>query len=121
PKPTRRTRLLIALGVILLTVVGAAAAIVFVNRLRRPGNVFHPQVQFQPKAPVEPSLALDNPPWPLYGYSKDHARTAPAPAKMHPPFRRLWVVYGGNLLEFPPVLDHGVLYQIDDGGLLRAV
>jgi len=121
PKPTRRTRLLIALGVILLTVVGAAAAIVFVNRLRRPGDVFHPQVQFQPKPPVEPSLALENPPWPLYGYSKDHARTAPAPAKMHPPFRRLWVVYGGNLLEFPPVLDHGVLYQIDDGGLLRAV
>jgi len=121
PKPTRRTRLLIAVGVALLA-IGAAGAIVFVNHLRRPGDVFHPQVAFQPKPPVEPSLAAaENPPWPLYGYSKDHARTAPAPPKMRPPFRRIWVLYGGNLLEFPPVLDHGILYQVDDGGLLRAI
>ena len=104
-----------------LGVIGAGAAVVVVNHFRRPGDVFHPQVQFQPKPPVEPTLARDNPPWPVYGYSKDHSRTAPAPAKMHPPFRRIWVLFGGNLLEFPPVIDHGILYQIDDGGLLRAV
>jgi outer membrane protein assembly factor BamB len=113
--------LLIAIG-IGLVVLGAAAAILVVDHVRRPGNVFNPQVAFQAKPPVEPSLAAAaNPPWPLYGYSKDHARTAPAPPTMRPPYRRIWTVDGGDLLEFPPVLDHGILFQLDDGGLLRAI
>jgi outer membrane protein assembly factor BamB len=100
----------------------AVGGFLLFEHLRRPGNIFHPQVEFQPKPPVEPSLATAaNPPWPIYGYSKDHTRTAPVPPKLHPPFRLIWTVDGGSLLEFPPVIDHGVLFQIDDGGLLRAI
>jgi outer membrane protein assembly factor BamB len=122
PKTTSRTRRLIAVAVgLALLLVGAGAAILVIH-LRRPGNIFHPHVEFQPKPTVEPSLAAaPNPPWPLYGYSKDHTRTAPAPPTMHPPFRRIWTLGGPSLLEFPPVLDHGILFQIDDGGLLRAI
>jgi outer membrane protein assembly factor BamB len=120
-KPTRRTKLLIAIGVLIALIGGVITGVLLINHLRRPGNVFHPQVEFQGKAPVEPSLAGARPPWPLYGYTKDHSRSAPAPLRMHPPFRLIWTVYGGNLLEFPPAIDHGMLYQIDDGGLLRAM
>ncbi|HEY5197113.1 MAG TPA: PQQ-binding-like beta-propeller repeat protein, partial [Solirubrobacteraceae bacterium] len=120
-QPAHRTRRLIGLAVV-LTLIAAAGALLVVDHFRRPGNIFHPHVEFQAKPPVEPSLAASaNPPWPIYGYGKDHSRTAPVPAKMHPPFRRIWTVYGGNLLEFPPVIDHGTLFQIDDGGLLRAI
>jgi outer membrane protein assembly factor BamB len=124
PKPTRkpshRTRRLAVAGLVLVA-VGIGGGVLVVNHFRRPGNIFHPQIEFHGRPPKEPSLAVANPPWPLYGYSKDHARTAPAGPKMKPPFRRIWVVYGGTLLEFPPVLDHGVLFQIDDSGLLRAI
>jgi outer membrane protein assembly factor BamB len=120
PQKTYRTRRLIAVGLVVALGLAVGGRLL-IDHVRRPGNIFHPKVAFQPKPTVEPSLAVADPPWPVYGYSKDHTRTAPVPPKMHPPFRRIWTVYGGNLLEFPPVLDRGVLFQIDDGGLLRAI
>jgi outer membrane protein assembly factor BamB len=121
PRPdfSRRTRRLIVGGIAVAAVVLAGAAVLVIH-LRRPGNIFHPQVGFQGGPPVEPQLT-GNQPWPQYGYSKDHARTAGVPPTMHPPFRLIWTVDGGDLLEFPPVLDHGTLFQLDDGGLLRAI
>jgi len=118
---TSTTRRLIAAAVAVGVLVLAGGVVLLVIDLRRPGNVFNPKVAFHGTPPVEPSLAAANPPWPLYGYSKDHARTAPVPPTLRPPFRLIWTVDGGSLLEFPPVLDHGILFQIDDGGLLRAI
>ncbi len=119
PSP-QLVRRLIA-GAIVLLVIGVPAAL-FVIHKRRPGNVFHPNVPFAATAPpaAKPTSASAAP-WPLYGYSKNHARVAPVPVKLHPPFRRVWVAYGGALLEFPPVIDHKALYQLSDDGLVRAI
>lgn len=61
------------------------------------------------------------PPWPLYGYSKDHTRFFPAPANLHPPFRRIWTFSGNALLEFPPVIDNSTLFQLGDAGVIHAL
>lgn len=100
----------------------AAAPTLFVLHQRHPGNIFHPSVPFTVQAPppVLPS-APTAAAWPLYGYSKNHARVGPVPARLKPPYRRIWIAYGNALLEFPPVIDHNALYQLSDDGLLRAV
>ncbi|MCA1689090.1 MAG: PQQ-binding-like beta-propeller repeat protein [Actinobacteria bacterium] len=114
-RPLRRA----VAAAILLVGLGVAAA-VYVDHQRRPGSVFHPRVPFVAQAPTPPPGGADVAPWPLYGYSKDHVRVAPVPGRMRPPFRRLWTAYGHALLEFPPVIDHHALYQLDDDGVVHA-
>ncbi len=114
---TLRRLLAIAIA---LVVVGVPAAL-YVIHARHPGSVFHPQVPFVAQAPAATPANVDQAAWPLYGYSKNHARVAPVPAKMHPPFRLLWTSFGSSLLEFPPVIDHHALYQLSDDGVVHAV
>jgi outer membrane protein assembly factor BamB len=59
-------------------------------------------------------------PWPTYGF--DLTRTRYAPDFHHrPPYRQLWVVRAGKLIEFPPVIAYGRLYFSTIRGLFRAV
>jgi outer membrane protein assembly factor BamB len=59
--------------------------------------------------------------WPLYGYTKNHTRFFPAPARVHPPFRRLWVYNSHSLLEFPPVMYGEHIFQLADNAVLSAI
>jgi outer membrane protein assembly factor BamB len=115
-KPVRR----IIAAAVVLAAVGVAAAL-YVIHARRPGNVFHPHVAFTVQPPPAVPAAAEVAAWPLYGYSKDHVRVAPVPARMHPPYRRIWTAYGNALLEFPPVIDHHALYQLADDGTVHAI
>jgi outer membrane protein assembly factor BamB len=121
-EPKRQRSHLLGRAAIAATLVLALGvpAVVYVVHHRRPGSVFHPRVPFVVQGPPKAPSGADVAPWPLYGYSKDHARVAPVPVRLHPPFRRLWTAYGNALLEFPPVIDHHALYQLNDDGVVRA-
>ena len=130
-KPRWR-RIVLVLGIALVTLVGAAAAFVVT---RQQGDVSNPDVEFReepsatPETEVEPDAPgkkktdpVDRFIWPQYGYTRDRRRYLPLKQPLHPPFREIWQYQGSVLLEFPPVIggkrlyllnDHGVLYGID--------
>ncbi len=59
-------------------------------------------------------------PWPTYGF--DVARTRFAPDFDHrPPYRKLWTLRVGELVEFPPVVAYGRLYFATFHGRFFAV
>ena len=72
----------------------------------------------EPTPPL-PGRVPDDFSWPLYGYTKDHTRFFPAPASLHPPFKRLWVNNAHTLLEFPPVIGGDHIFQLGDNGVLQ--
>jgi outer membrane protein assembly factor BamB len=73
-----------------------------------------------PGATTRPEEEVRTEPWPIYGY--DPARTRYAAAFDHrPPFRRLWMVRGRQLVEFPPVIADGRLYFGTNPGRFLAV
>ena len=88
----------------------------------RKGSIYHPHARFvaqpTPRLPVAGPARFS---WPLYGYSKNHARFFPAPARVHPPFRRVWVHNEHSLLEFPPVIYGDHIFQLADDGVLIAI
>jgi outer membrane protein assembly factor BamB len=88
----------------------------------RTGSIYHPHARFVPQP--TPTLPARRPAngfdWPLYGYDKSHTRFFPAPARVHPPFRGLWVSNTHSQLEFPPVLHGRYLFQLADDAVLRA-
>jgi outer membrane protein assembly factor BamB len=116
---TNRRRL-IAVALVGVACAGLAIA-AYAIHTSRPGNVFHPNVAFQAEAPTPvvtkgPSAGS----WPLYGYSKNHARAFPTRI-VKPPFRHAWIYAGGSLLEFPPVIQDSTLFQLNDDGVLNAI
>ncbi len=87
--------------------------------LSRPGDVRNSKAEFEREAP-KPTPAVDTFSWPLLGFTKDRRRYFPT-AAVHPPFRKRWSLPGRVLLEFPPVIDRGLLYLLSDSGNLRAI
>ena len=67
--------------------------------------------------PPRPSTAL---PWPTYGAGNARVRAVAAP-RLRPPFRRLWTFHGKALLEFPPVVGYGTLFEEAFKGRLFAI
>lgn len=63
--------------------------------------------------------ARDPEPWPMFGH--DRSRTAAVAAPVRPPLKRVWIVGGRSLIEFPPALAYGRLYYGDGGGRVYAV
>jgi len=56
-------------------------------------------------------------PWPTYGAGNARVRAVEAPG-LRPPFRRLWTFHGRHLLEFPPVVGYGSVFEeVFDGRL----
>jgi outer membrane protein assembly factor BamB len=108
-------RALVAVGVLLVLVVGGAVAFLL---LHKPGNVSNPNVEF-----TRPTPAPDTPPfdWPTYGYDAARTRYFPSGTKLDPPFRVGWVFEDYALLEFPPVIYGHALYQIDDDGSAKGI
>ena len=88
----------------------------------RTGNIYHPHARFVPQpTPALPVHGPDRFSWPIYGYTKNHTRFFPAPVRVHPPFRRLWVHNEHALLEFPPVIYGNHIFQLADDGVLIAI
>ncbi|HEX4324477.1 MAG TPA: hypothetical protein VHZ77_07580, partial [Gaiellaceae bacterium] len=58
-------------------------------------------------SPRPTSAAL---PWPTYGAGNARLRAVAAPG-VRPPFRRLWTFHGRHLLEFPPVVGYGRVFE----------
>jgi outer membrane protein assembly factor BamB len=104
--------------------LAALALGVYFYERHRTGSIYHPNARFVPQpAPTLPPLTHGPRrwPWPLYGYSPEHTRYFPAPARLFPPFKRLWVHPGPALLEFPPVLEGDHIFQLADDGVLSAI
>ncbi|HEX5146449.1 MAG TPA: PQQ-binding-like beta-propeller repeat protein [Conexibacter sp.] len=122
PPPRRRLRVLLAAIVVLAVLAGGAVAFVLAHK---PGDVSHPDVEFtgstQQTAPPRPQ-AVDRFLWPTYGFGADRTRDyADAPGYLRPGFRRGWTYRSGALAEFPPTIDGGSIYFLDDDGILRAI
>src|SRR5205085_4614282 len=119
----RVKRVLLGLLVVLVLLVGAAAA--FVLYRKHQGRNVHgsssvefvtTQAPTRKRTPVE----LRTIPWPMYGL--DAARTRFADGiHLRPPFRRLWLAGGTSLLEFPPAVGYGRLFLSNNSGSLFAL
>jgi outer membrane protein assembly factor BamB len=111
-----------------LLALGVTVAVLL---LHSPGNVSHPNLSFtQPTATVTtPAPAakpahratVDNFVWPRYGFDAARTRDAPGGPGLHPPFRQGWSYSPNGLIEFPPVIYHGYLYFVDDGGTVKEI
>jgi outer membrane protein assembly factor BamB len=109
---------LLALLVLLLAAVLGA----YLYERHRTGSIYHPHARFVPEpTPRLPARGPDRFAWPFYGYTKNHTRFFPAPSRLHPPFKQLWVHNGGTLLEFPPVIYGDHIFQLGDNGTLKAI
>lgn len=116
----RRALLLAAAG---LLVAAVAAVVVYEMVVKKPADVSHPDAPFKPPKAAKPKPArkVDTFTWPRYGFTKTHIRAFDAPPSLRPPFRQVWRLRGETLLEFPPTLKGDRLYQLNDGGTLRAM
>jgi outer membrane protein assembly factor BamB len=57
--------------------------------------------------------------WPFFGF--DERRLHDRPSSQRPPFRKLWLFRGRQLLEFPPAVAYDKLYVANNSGVLFAV
>jgi len=107
---------------LLLVLLGGIAIGGYLYERHRTGNIYHPHARFLPEpAPTPPKRAPAQFTWPFYGYTPEHTRFLPAPETLRPPFRRLWSDNSHTLLEFPPVMAGGRIYQLGDNGVLFAI
>jgi outer membrane protein assembly factor BamB len=120
---SRRRRLPGLLALLVLLIAAAAALLVYFAKNDRAGSVYHPHARFVPESTPTalPKRPEDQFSWPIYGYTKEHTRFFPAPEKVRPPFRQLWERNDHSLLEFPPVIYAGRIYQLADNGQLVAI
>jgi outer membrane protein assembly factor BamB len=118
----RSKRIRLALLALVLLIAAAALAGYLYER-NRTGSIYHPHARFVPQpTPTLPKATPSRPfTWPIYGYTKNHTRFFPAPARVHPPFKRLWVHNDHALLEFPPVIYGDRIFQLADDAVLTAV
>src|SRR5918999_4706353 len=128
----RVRRVVLGVGVLLVVLVGAAAAFVV---SREPDDTFDPDVEFreEPAATPEPELEPEEPGkkkktrrvdrfiWAHYGYTRDRRRYLPLSKPPRPPFKEIWQYQGNVLLEFPPVIGGKRLYILNDHGKLFAI
>lgn len=117
----RSTRLRAALAVLVLLIAGAALG-GYLYKRHRTGSIYHPHALFVPQpTPALPTRGPNRFAWPIYGYTKNHTRFFPAPPRVHPPFKRVWVRNSHALLEFPPVIYGNTIYQLGDDAILSAI
>ncbi|HEV7162666.1 MAG TPA: hypothetical protein VGN25_05380, partial [Solirubrobacteraceae bacterium] len=120
----RSARLRAAIAVLVM-LIAAAALGGYLYQRHRTGSIYHPHARFVPQLtptlPKPSKAAEDRFTWPLYGYTPNHTRFFPAPASVHPPFKRLWVHNSHSLLEFPPVIYGDHIFQLADDAVLNAI
>jgi outer membrane protein assembly factor BamB len=117
---TRKTRRRLVAVAVLIAAVLVAGGVAYAILKSRTGSIFNSGVAFNSQhAGGKPSAPPDRFLWPYYGYSADHLRYLDA--NIAPPFQRRWSFKANALLEFPPVIANGVLYQLDDDAVINAV
>src|SRR3954471_1068855 len=125
-----RRRLILLTAAFVVVVAGAAVAY---KLTRPPGDVSHPDVEFDNPAPTATATPTPTPTpkrhqkvadtfrWPMYGFTPDHKRTFQPPGGLNGPFRRPWYRPATALLELPPVIADGKLSQLADDGRIIAL
>jgi outer membrane protein assembly factor BamB len=131
-RPWYRRRIVIALGVVVLLLVGGAIAFA----LTRPGDVFNPDVEFRAEptetsVPEEPAAtpnkkAKKKDPlagflWAQYGYTPDRRRYLSTRPSVAPPWHTRWSWDANVLLEFPPIIVGNRLFVIRNDGEVVAL
>ena len=117
-------RLLIGI-VALVVLAGAAAGALWYFHTRTPGHDKRGSatVEFVTTAPAvhkRPQRSIVSIPWPVYGY--DATRTHdPIQFHLRPPFKKIWTLRTGNIIEFPPVVGYGTLFVNQFRGRFFAV
>jgi outer membrane protein assembly factor BamB len=120
-----RRRWIILIVAVVLVAAGVAVAGIVVWNQRHPGSIRGSgSTEFDttevPGATTRPERTVREIPWPTYGY--DDARTRFAPDfGLRPPFRVIWRVRAGSLLEFPPVVAYGRVYLGTNDGRFLAI
>src|SRR4051812_48557011 len=127
PGRRRRRPWLLWLGTLLLVACGTAAAVAALSGgnaapppVARPPAKPKPQPKPKPKPieiPPKPAAGRD---WPLYGNGPGRTRHMPG-VNLKPPFRRIWALNGGKLIEFQPVLAGGRLFVLKNDGRALAL
>lgn len=115
-------RVAIALAVLLAAGL-AAGAWYYHDQTRTREKRGSSTVEFVPTEPVvkkRPERSLETIPWPMYGYDPGRTRD-PDQFHVRPPFRKLWTLRVGNIIEFPPVVGYGLLFVNQYRGRLFAV
>lgn len=69
---------------------------------------------------AKPPVRTASLPWPTYGADNARLRAVSAPG-LRPPFRRVWTFHGRHLLEFPPVVGYGGVFEEAFDGRLYAL
>ncbi|HEY2637119.1 MAG TPA: PQQ-binding-like beta-propeller repeat protein, partial [Solirubrobacteraceae bacterium] len=118
----RTKRGLISLGVAVLVLAGGALAAYLI--VRKPGDVSHPDLSFTettPKAPPPKKPKAPNFRWPYYGYDAARTKVLPDSNKIRPPFHQIWAYRQKALLEFPPSIDNGRLFVLQNDGFVVAL
>jgi outer membrane protein assembly factor BamB len=93
----------------------------YIYAKNRKGSIYHPHARFTPEPTPSAPAKEDRFSWPLYGYTHDHTRYFPAPARLHAPFLQVWAKGFGTLLEFPPVMRGSHIFQLGDNAVLNAI
>jgi outer membrane protein assembly factor BamB len=119
----------IAAGLVVLLVGGVAIAYWAVHRTV--GDVHNgATLPFTPSssAPSSEPVTSDTkkrdpygPSWPFYGRVEQRTRDASDLTSIKPPFRTVWKMKQGALLEFPPSYHRGMLYLGRDDGWVLAI
>ncbi len=111
-----------SLVLIAALVVGASAALIAYQELKRPPDVHNEDVAFVPQKPQQPPPPREarTVNWPLFGQNRARTRYLPARGVV-PPFRKLWRYTDRPLLEFPPIFVGGKLYSVNNNGYAFAL
>ena len=127
PGARRPRRWPLWLGAVLLVACAAAAAVTALGgNDTKPAPVARdlpkpvPKVKPEPKPVEVPPLPSSGRDWLLYGNGPGRTRHMPD-VNLKPPFRRVWALNGGKLIEFQPVLAGGRLFVLKNDGRALAL
>ena len=116
-------RLLIGIVALVVLAGGAAGAWYYHDQTRTREKRGSSTIEFVTTAPAvkkRPEKLIEAVPWPMYGY--DAARTHDAiQFKLRPPYRKIWTLRVGNIVEFPPVVGYGLVFVNQFRGRFFAV
>ena len=117
------------LGLLLVAALGTVAAVAVLgggDEEPPPAPVVKQEPKPEPRPEPEPE-PVEVPPKPASGRDWPHYGNGPARTRhmrgvtLRPPFRRVWSLNGGKLLEFQPVLAGGRLFMLKNDGRALAL